>query len=337
MNKTDSIVKTKWLAAVILILMLTAELGVRIGDTLVRGKPFWDNRRYLPDKHLIWKFNPGYHGPVHSMPEVTVNSSGFIGKEMIGVKPDSLYRIFIIGESVTLGLGSSHYDSTCCPMLERILNKDKTGRRYEMQNASTPGYSTFQGLKFVEHYLPALEADALIIALSWNDCGSDMVPDNYPNKNWKTFDISRKGALALSAMMLKVKNFFERLSMKLGKLPKIPREQYPIRVAPDTYKQNISAMIQTCHKMGVQPIILCEPHSRCFCRKQRRLELHQQYLDILRETAAEYGVIIVDVDSVFSQQSSEELFLNPRENFVYLSAKGHALTAELLAEAVKSL
>jgi len=76
----------------------------------------------------------------------TTNSLGFRGKEVSPQKPEGVFRIFCLGDSITFGHAVA--DSESYPaVLERLLNERAEGKqRFEVINAGVMGYRVFQML-----------------------------------------------------------------------------------------------------------------------------------------------------------------------------------------------
>jgi lysophospholipase L1-like esterase len=76
------------------------------------------------------------------------------------------YRILTLGDSCTFGLGVD--DAQTWPaQLQQLLNAD--GDRVEVINAGVPGYSAFQGRRFLEKEGLHLAPDLVIAGFGFND------------------------------------------------------------------------------------------------------------------------------------------------------------------------
>jgi lysophospholipase L1-like esterase len=87
-------------------------------------------------------------------------------------KPPGTVRIFLTGGSTAWGVGASSDQKTIARQLERLLNEQKgaaTGRRYEVINASFPGWSTTQEKILIEQRLIDLQPDAILMFSGTND------------------------------------------------------------------------------------------------------------------------------------------------------------------------
>ena len=77
--------------------------------------------------------------------EFTINSAGFRGREITVSKPDGVFRIAIIGDSISFGFHCL-WDETYAARLETLLNRQAPpgSTRYEVLNFGVPGYNVAQ-------------------------------------------------------------------------------------------------------------------------------------------------------------------------------------------------
>lgn len=102
---------------------------------------------------------------------VTVNSSGFRGSETALPKPDGRFRIVILGDSVTIGMGIAD-DEAYPAQLERLLHARFPGRDLDVINLGVPGYDTRQEVGLLRRNLSRLAPDLVLVGFYTND-----VPD----------------------------------------------------------------------------------------------------------------------------------------------------------------
>lgn len=90
-------------------------------------------------------------------------------------KPQSVFRIIVIGDSIGFGYcnesSTLKIDDTFPKVLERDLNKHSLGpyRRVEVINLSVSGYDTEQEVEFLRTKGVALQPDLVIVAYCLND------------------------------------------------------------------------------------------------------------------------------------------------------------------------
>ena len=93
---------------------------------------------------------------------VTSNSFGFRGREYSKVKPPNTYRIIALGTYQTFGLGVSDID-TYPAQLERLLNAQNDGMRYEVWNVGFPAATAIVGLHRMRNTILEFSPDLIII------------------------------------------------------------------------------------------------------------------------------------------------------------------------------
>jgi len=111
----------------------------------------------------------GYNVKLNRTTIQTINSGGFRGREYSVEKPEEVYRIVVLGDSFTFGLGLND-NETFSYHLEQLLNeKNISGKRFEVLNFGVSGYNTVQEVAMLKmkalKYLP----DMVIIAHQGND------------------------------------------------------------------------------------------------------------------------------------------------------------------------
>lgn len=100
--------------------------------------------------------------------EVKINSLGFRGPEVEQEKPDGVYRIVALGDSVTFGWGVND-EHTYIRRLEVELNRQIQGRRFEVINTGHPMYDTVQEHAMLQRHAMALKPDLVILIYVVND------------------------------------------------------------------------------------------------------------------------------------------------------------------------
>jgi hypothetical protein len=99
---------------------------------------------------------------------VTINSIGLRGDEPIRPKTASIYRILVLGDSITLGWGVNDDETFCCQLQQR-LNEGTPARHVEVINAGVAGYSTIQEAALLRRLAPELRPDLVLVGFYWND------------------------------------------------------------------------------------------------------------------------------------------------------------------------
>jgi lysophospholipase L1-like esterase len=96
------------------------------------------------------------------------NRMGFRDYEYSFAKPKNVYRIAVIGDSVSFGL-FVQMEESFPKQLEKILNEKKGPVKYEVMNLSVPAYCTMQEAELLRIGAKRYNPDFIIVAVSAND------------------------------------------------------------------------------------------------------------------------------------------------------------------------
>ena len=124
------------------------------------------------DSELFWKLAPDKKLPAHYWPFFGVVSSGDSLREDHEIpvrKPAGEIRILFLGDSCTYGYGVAH-DATFTEVCESVL-ESRLKSPVECINAGVPGYSLFQGSRYLATKGLAYEPDLVVLSFGWNDAG----------------------------------------------------------------------------------------------------------------------------------------------------------------------
>ena len=122
-----------------------------------------------PDRRLLYRYTPGQCG---------ANSQGYRDVEHAVEKPEGVFRIVLIGDSVAEGRDVDA-DSAFGRVLERELNARGDGRRYEVILLALIGYSTSQEIVVLENEAFRYQPDLIL----WSYCLNDPAHPVYHNAN----------------------------------------------------------------------------------------------------------------------------------------------------------
>lgn len=113
----------------------------------------------------------------HNPREEKMNSWGYHDDDFIVPKPRDVFRIVILGDSMTYGTSyyrnlTLHKSQAYPNRLEQILNENRrdTRKRFDVINLGVPAYQTTQCYSTMKHIvMPLLEPDLIIYAFYGND------------------------------------------------------------------------------------------------------------------------------------------------------------------------
>lgn len=123
------------------------------------------------DSELFWRLKPDVRLSDDARPfsGLVSNAQGLREDHEIPLaKPPGELRILFLGDSVTFGY-LVRQDECFVERTERELAARFPDRRIECINAGVPGYSLFQGLRFLETHGLAFAPDLVVLEFGWND------------------------------------------------------------------------------------------------------------------------------------------------------------------------
>ena len=112
--------------------------------------------------------------------EVSFNSEGMRDEEHLVEKPDSVFRILVLGDSFMEAL-QVPFDSSLPGLLGRRLEPE-TGGRVEIVNASVSGWGTDDQLRYLTVYGRKWKPDLVLVAMTLHNDISDNL-----REEWHTF------------------------------------------------------------------------------------------------------------------------------------------------------
>lgn len=153
-----------------------------------------------PNKELIWEYRPygeceskrrEYKGRLAGI--IKTNRYGFRDYDYESTdKPDDVYRIAFIGDSITLGLWVD-YDGIFVRRFEIEANKLDQNRNVQALNFGVDGYNTIQIFELLRAKVLRFSPDQVVYVLCLNDFDFDEAAANkiYYFKKPKSFFLNR--------------------------------------------------------------------------------------------------------------------------------------------------
>lgn len=100
--------------------------------------------------------------------QFTTNSYGFREREFLPEKPEGVFRILVLGDSLTFGVGIDN-DHRYTNLLEEMLNLKLKPKKFEVLNFGMGGYATDQERDLLTSLLKKVQCDLVIVGFFWND------------------------------------------------------------------------------------------------------------------------------------------------------------------------
>lgn len=253
--------------------------------------------------------------------------------------PDSEYRVFVLGDSSNFGHGVEG-DETWEYQLEELL-KGKTSRPVHIINGSCPGWTTVEGLTWLEDVGLAYQPD-LVIAGFNNDPGPEYLTDKarvtppgwsrgFQSVLFKSEVYLLAREVTLSLLRENTKQFTARAAGAdplYGKLPDDEMSALTARVPIEDFVANLRKLdaISPDFAWMNMPINRTQP------------DLVARYVDVTyREAAAatarEAGFPVLDIDDWWSRSREQDLYCTG--HVFHPSPTGHLRVAQIIATALE--
>jgi lysophospholipase L1-like esterase len=288
--------------------------------------PFWvisnlDNANFIADRLLFWRVPP-------STPRLYTNSRGLVGPEFSIIKEPDVCRIITLGDSCTWGFGVKpgfEYPK----VLNRILDQTSVPAVFEVENAGIPGFSSLQGLRYLESELLDYNPDIITLYFGRNDRRSlheegGYAPDHevYVPPVWvaelksilnrlRSYQILRRAVLNLRSPSRE-----ETLGWH-----HTMRSERSVRVEADEFERNIRGIITLARDNNAVPLAITSPvyPSRI-----------GNYNDLLKQICDDQDVWILDAAEEFAQRGSNEWLVDD----CHPNPAGHQWIAEQLSRKI---
>jgi hypothetical protein len=139
---------------------------------------------------------------------VNTNSLGLREDREFGKKPAGTFRILVLGDSFTMGVGVEA-DQTYASVLEHILNSMGSRTRFEVINTGVPSYSTREEALYLAQEGLKLEPDLVLVGFF---IGND-VEDNARERDETVVDGELVGTIAPRGVLpIGIRSFLARHS-----------------------------------------------------------------------------------------------------------------------------
>jgi lysophospholipase L1-like esterase len=275
----------------------------------LRARQALEQGYFEPDQTLFWKPRPNRNPRFQRAANLVHPDTPIAPRE-------TRRRLIVLGDSCSrLVLSGLPYSAS----VQTELGSDD----WEVLNASVPGYSSHQGLRWLQSQLLAADPDVVVIYFGWNDHWRT------PGRTDRQYEQSmRPGRL--------------RLLNLLSRRPDPP----PFRVPRDEYRENLRSMIDAVVRSNGRVVLIAAPYR--FAEKNQRsylknayllpeddaVAIHRSYLDIVREFSGEAGVAILGADVIFDTLGETPPLL--RDDGIHFTDEGQLAMGALIAEQIRS-
>ncbi len=277
----------------------------------------------IPDPMLLFRFKPGT-----TFAGRRINELGFREREAQAQKRPGAIRVICMGDSTT-AQGRPGYSQYLDDML---TNRPPTPQSWEAFNMGTHGYTSMQGLVLFETQAQRLHPDIVIVSYGWNDQWLSHLTDRQQMglemRPWagRMFDALRDFRF-FQCMIWSLNPLFHlarvdqdmhaRSKTQAIALHADPFEGYTFRVSPAEYRLVLHQFIHDVRDAGAIPVLMTEamrrlPQEWADGRQYRSIEegmeLHEKYMDIMRDVARTHGCALLDLDAILAGKECDRYF-----------------------------
>ena len=246
--------------AMIIFVLVIAEISLRILGMFPAEKLFekksgsdsWQENLFAgfmgihqSDPELLWKMKPNL-----TKSFVSTNSRGLTGPTVPYQKDTGKFRIMLIGDSTPLGIGLADWKNSFIWLLGQFLGR-RLNQEIEIINASTAGYTSLQGLKYLQSEGLKYQPDLLLVYLGNNDASYNGYQSDADLMSQAGQFIGLKKVLNNFRSYRLLKAFL--LPLKAHSLEQDTLLQ--VRVDPDSYRQNLQAIVDLCRQNDIKLIL----------------------------------------------------------------------------------
>jgi len=267
--------------------------------------------------------------------EVEDNSLGFREREFKMDKPKDTYRIAVVGDSLTWGIGVAYGDRFSDLIEKRLTVPKRPDVRYEAINFGHPGWDTEAELAALRTLVLKVSPDFVLLQWYVNDFENGDYGDRPHPAAIAPWDSVNEFLLLRSALYSRLQVQWVTAQEKLGLVDTYADYMYWRFGDPDgpgsTYAiVRIREFIEECHAHGIPTSMVLFPHvdPDLSAGRYRFSYLHDRVLEACRQE----GITCVDLRSTFAAYP-DYLTLWASRLDPHPSALAHRLAADRLMEA----
>jgi len=228
-----------------------------------------------------------------------------------------LRRVIALADSVTvMEEGRGWPDRLPANLLEGGFRKP-----VQVFNAGVPGYTSLQGLRYLERDLLDWDPELVAIQFGWND--------HWPARgNVADADVTLPGprVLALQKALGRVRLY--RL-LRTAIVPPAPPPGTEPRVSPAQYGANLRRIVERVRAQQGRVILFTAPY---LDGPWEWKETHRRYNAVVRELATELDAPLVDPVADFLDRP--DLFFWPKTDAAHFNGQGAVLIARQVAQTI---
>ena len=288
------------------------------------------------DPLLLWRLRPNLDHAVWDFTVLSTNAQSIRADYPTAEKPAGTYRIVCVGDSVTFGYRvpvvwpdkPTEYDPEWLPypmLLEKHLRAANPGRKIEVFPMAVPGYTSHQGLAWLQRDIDRLKPDMVIASFGWNDVSlSDVADREAIRTDW--YPVAVRWLIDHSQAFAHATRWLRNRNQAPQQRPRpVPR------VAQAEYLNNFSAIAALVRSANARLIVIGAPY-RDATTNPTEAKLMKDYRGALRSKIESMRVPYVEVlELTEAAAPANEGFFG---ELIHPNHMGHRLMAAELAKLI---
>lgn len=221
----------------------------------------------------------------------------------------------------------------------REVDRAAPDANYSFINIGVGGWSSYQGLQQMREDVVRIKPEIVTIYYGWNDHWSTFGIDD---KDISSYNLEHPALFTWATENLRLAQALNRFLFRSHFEGLSDRK----RVAIEDFRSNLREMVALARKNGITPVLLTAPSShqvgdepmyvslRWLKRKEDLVPLHREYVEAVREVAANEGAHLVDLFAQFAALDRATIEESFKEDGVHLTGAGDARIGAMLFESL---
>jgi len=247
-------------------LLVAAELGVRLVCWAVGRVPYTVATPWArADDELLYVFEPNFEGRIFQN-EARINALGLRGPDVSARKGAGMKRVLCLGDSRTFGYVVAA-EEAYPGVLQRLWREQHPASGVEVLNAGRHGYTSYQGLRYLQTRGIAFQPDVVTVAFDFNDRRFVFLPEQADGPEYfakAARGLRWRNRLSFSYLLLGFNRVMQHVHRTdtwaqdvLERPPEAQRlDRLACRVEAPAFEANLRAIAAFCKERGIACVFL---------------------------------------------------------------------------------
>ena len=304
------------------------------------------------DPLLLWRLKPNLDHAVWDFTVLSTNAEHLRSEhpgELLPQKQPGAVRIVCLGDSVTFGYRvpviwpdkPTEYDREWLPypmLLEKQLRAANPNQAIDVITMAVPGYTSHQGLAWLQRDIDKLQPDLVVVSFGWNDASLSDVPDRDAIRTNRyavavRWLIDHSQAFAHATRWLRTRQAREQQIQSQNQTQNRQRTRPTSRVSQQEYLNNMLAIESLARQRGAAVIVIAAPY-RDHSSEAPEADLMLQYRIALGTTMRQRGIPFLEIRELTEEAyPANEGWFGER---IHPNHMGHRLIASELLKLIGS-